>query len=164
MTISCQIGSAEMREAFRMNLTPSFWFKTALRNARLVVYLVALIVILVVGTRGANPMPTRGVVGLVFAILLLIALYLWRMNRTLEKSAKILNEACRTLTIDAQGLTAEGANGAKNFIPWSALHRWREGKLVFTVGDPKSFRIVPKSALGEMQSAELRSMLQSQIR
>jgi hypothetical protein len=153
-----------MREAFRMNLTPSFWFRSAVRNARLVIYLIVLIVILVVGTRGANSMPTRGIVGLVFAIFLLLALYLWRMHRTLEKSAKALNESCKTLTIDSQGMTAEGANGTKNFIPWSAIHRWREGRLVFTVGDAKSFRIVPKSALGEMQSAELRSALQSQIR
>jgi hypothetical protein len=164
MTVSCQVSSAEMREAFRMNLTPSFWARSALRNARLVIYLVVLIVVLVAGTRGPNPMPAKGVVGLIAAMSLLIMLYLWLLHRTLEKSAKTLNESCKTLSIDAQGLTAEAGNGAKSFIPWSAVHRWREGKLVFTLGDAKSFRIVPKSALGEMQSGELRSLLQSQIR
>jgi YcxB-like protein len=164
MTVSCQINSAEMREAFRMNLTPSFWAKSALRNARIVIYLVVLIVVLIAGTRGPNPMPAKGVVGLCAAIAFMVALYLWRLHRTLEKSVKTLNESCRTLSIDSQGLTAEGGNGAKSFVPWSAVHRWREGKLVFTLGDAKSFRIVPKNALGEMQSGELRSLLQSQIR
>ena len=112
-----------MQEAFRMNLTPSFWFKSAIRNARLVIYLIVLIVILTVGTRGSNPIPAKGIGGLVFAIFLLIALYLWRMHNTLEKSAKALNESCKTLTIDSQGMTAEGANGTKT-SPWAAIHRF----------------------------------------
>ena len=80
------------------------------------------------------------------------------------KSAKKLNESCSSMSIDSQGITAEGTNGSKNFLPWSAISRWREGKLVFTLGDAKTFRTVPKSALGEMQAGELRSLLQSQIR
>ena len=164
MTISCKISSAEIREAFRMNLTPSFWIKSALGNTRVIIYIVILIVAIVAGTRNPNQLPTRTISGLIALIILFIVLYLARLHRTLEKNAQALNESCVTLGIDAQGLTAEGANGTKTFVPWAAIRRWREGKLVFTLGDSKSFRVVPKSALGEMQSAELRSLLLSQIR
>jgi len=164
MTVPCKISSAEMRDAFRLNLTPSFWWKAALGNVRVIIYLVILIAAIVAGAKDPNRMPTRSVGVLIALIILFIALYLMRLHRTLEKNAKTLNESCNSLIIDGQGITAEGTNGSKSFTPWSALHRWREGKLVFTIGDAKSFRAVSKATLGEIQSGELRSLLLSQIR
>ena len=97
-------------------------------------------------------------------IALFAGLFWFRFHRTIAKTAKALSTSCSSLNIDAQGLTAEAANGTRTSIPWSAITRWREGKLVFTIGDAKAYRTVPKTALGEMQSGELRSLLLSQIR
>src|SRR5271168_5082753 len=43
MTVPCLVSAAEMREAFRLNLTPSFWWKAALGNIRTLIYLVVLV-------------------------------------------------------------------------------------------------------------------------
>jgi hypothetical protein len=161
MTVSCQISAAEMREAFRLNLTPSFWWKAARGNLRAIIYILVLVAVLV--TRGRS-VEWEQVLLLVGLVVLFVGLFLWRMHRSVLKAAKALNESCVSLNIDSQGVTAESANGSKTFTPWSAIPRWREGKSVFTVGDAKTFRTVPKSALGEMQSGELRSLLLSQIR
>ena len=161
MTVSCKLNAAEMRDAFRLNLTPSFWVKAALGNIRTLIYIGVLIAIVASKGRSADWQEVAVLAGLV---VLFLGLYLLRLHRTLTKSAKKLNETCSSMSIDSQGITAEGANGSKSFLPWSAIGRWREGKLVFTLGDAKTFRTVPKSALGEMQAGELRSLLQSQIR
>jgi hypothetical protein len=164
MVVPCKISSAEMREAFRLNLTPSFWWKAALGNVRVIIYLVVLIVFIATRITGGKTIDWKEVAVFVGLIVLFFGLYLFRLHRTIEKNAKTLNEACHSLTIDIQGVTAETANGSRSFTPWSAIGRWREGKLVFTIGDAKTFRAVPKVALGEMQSGELRSLLQAQIR
>jgi len=164
MTVSCQVSSAEMREAFRMNLTPSFWWKAALGNIRVIIYLVILVGVLVAKHTKQGATEGKGIGGLVALIVLFCGLYLMRLHRTVQKNAKALSESCQNLIIDTQGVTAESTNGSKSFTPWSAINRWREGKLVFTIGDAKSFRTIPKSALGEMQSGELRSLLISQVR
>lgn len=161
MTVSCQLSAAEMREAYRLNLTPKFWWKAALGNTRAIIYLIVFIAFIV--TRG-RAVEWQQVVFLGGLVLLFFGLYLWRLHRTVLKAVKTFNESCISLSIDSQGLTAESANGSKAFTPWSAVRRWREGKSVFTFGDGKTFRTVPKSALGEMQSGELRSILLSQIR
>ncbi len=163
MIVACKISSAEMREAFRMNLTPAFWFKAALRSPRAIVYLLILVVLLVSKLMGRGPVEWKAMAVLCGGVLFFFALYLLRLYRTIEKTAKKLNESCSSLTIDGQGLTTEAPNGSRTFVPWSAMKRWREGKLVFTVSDAKTFRTVPKSALGAMQSGELRSLLLSQI-
>jgi hypothetical protein len=152
-----------MREAFRLNLSSSFWWKASFGNFRILVYLIVLVALIVTKLRGDAKVEWQSVLILVGVLVALLALYLFRLHRAILKKGREISEACSMLTIDGQGLTAEGANGSKAFTPWSAVHRWREGKLVFTIGDAKAFRIVPKSALGEMQSGELRSILQSQI-
>jgi hypothetical protein len=164
MVVPCKISSAEMREAFRLNLTPSFWWKAALGNVRAIIYLVVLIAFIATRLTGGRTIDWKEVGVLFGLVALFFGLYLFRLHRTIEKNAKALNESCNSLTIDTQGVTAETLNGSRNFIPWSAISRWREGKLVFTIGDAKAFRTVPKVALGEMQSGELRSLLVSQIR
>lgn len=97
------------------------------------------------------------------AVTLFILLFLFRTHRIIAKSAKAISASCNSLTIDLQGITAEAHNGTRTIVPWSAISRWQEGKLVFTIGDAKAFRTVPKGALGEMQSGELRSLLLSQV-
>jgi hypothetical protein len=164
MTVQCKVSTAEMREAFRLNLTPTFWWKAALGNIRAIVYVVILIGFMVARIASGRAIEWQYVGVLVGLIALFLGLYAIRLHRTIQKTAKKLVESCNTVTIDAQGVTAETLNGSRNFIPWSAINRWREGKLVFTIGDAKTFRTVPKSALGEMQSGELRSLLLSQIR
>jgi len=161
MTVPCALSAAEMREAFRLNLTRSFWWKSILGNPRSITYLVVLIFL--IATRGRNA-DWRQVAILTGLVSFLFAMYTLRLYLAVNKQAKALNESCSSITIDGQGVTAESANGSRTSIPWSAIHRWREGKLVFTFGDGKTFRSVPKSALGELQVAELRSLLQSQIR
>jgi hypothetical protein len=163
MVVPCKISSAEMREAFRLNLTQAFWWKAALGNVRAIIYLVVLIVFIATRISGGRTIDWKEVAVLCGLVALFFALYLFRLHRTIEKNATTLNEGCSSLTIDGQGVTAETTNGSRTFTPWSAVKRWREGKLVFTIGDAKTFRAVPKAALGEMQSGELRSMLQSQI-
>jgi hypothetical protein len=152
-----------MREAFRLNLNASFWWKAAFGNFRALAYLLVLIVLIVTKLKGDTTVQWQGVLVLVAILVLLFGLYLGRLHRAIMKKANQINDACSTLTVNGQGITAELNNGGRAFTPWSAIHRWREGKLVFTIGDAKSFRIVPKSILGDMQSGELRSLLLSQI-
>jgi hypothetical protein len=153
-----------MREAFRLNLTPSFWWKAALGNFRSILWLFVLIAFLGHRLINRRDIEWQAVVVISGLAVLSFGLYLMRLHRTITKSAKKLSESCNALTIDSQGLTAETVNGSRTFVPWSAVTRWREGKLVFTIGDAKTFRTVPKGPLGEMQSGELRSLLLSQIR
>jgi hypothetical protein len=160
MTVTCSLSAAEMREAFRLNLTPGFWWKAALGNSRALIYVIVLIALIATRGRGADWHQVALLVGLVAFF---FAMYSLRLHRNLSRQAKALNESCKAITVDGQGVTAEASNGSKTSIPWSAIHRWREGKLVFTFGDAKAFRTIPKSALGELQTAELRSLLQSQI-
>jgi hypothetical protein len=164
MTVPCKVSTAEMREAFRLNLTPAFWWKAALGNFRAIIYLLILVGLIVVRITNNRAIEWQQVALLLGVVVLLFGLYLARLHRTIQKTAKTLLESCSTVTIDVQGVTAETLNGSRAFTPWSAISRWREGKLVFTMGDAKVFRTIPKSALGEMQSGELRSLLQSQIR
>jgi hypothetical protein len=164
MDIPCKVSTAEMREALRLNLTAAFWWKAALGNFRALAYLVVLIVLIATKIKGDTTVQWQGILVLVGVLVLLFGLYLGRLHRAIIKRATQINDACSVLTVDGQGINAEMANGGRTFTPWPAIHRWREGKLVFTIGDAKTFRVVPKSALGEMQSAELRSLLLSQIR
>ena len=164
MVVPCKISSAEMREAFRLNLTSSFWWKAALGNRRAIIYSIVLIALVVSRIKGSQVINWAEVGLLMGLVVLFFGLYIFRLHRSIEKTAKALNDTCNTLTIDTQGITIESTNGSRTIIPWSAITRWREGKLVFTIGEAKSFRTVSKSTLGEMQSSELRSLLLSQIR
>lgn len=164
MTVPCKINNAEMREAFRLNLTPSFWWKATLGNFRTILYLSILIAFIVHRLVDGRAIEWQAIAVMFGLVVLFFGLYLLRLHRTIIKAAKKLSESCNALTIDSQGITAETVNGSRTFVPWSAVTRWREGKLVFTIGDAKTFRTVPKGPLGEMQSGELRSLLLSQIR
>jgi hypothetical protein len=162
MTVPCQVSTAEMREAFRLNFNSSFFWKIVRGNARILAYMVAFIGVIIAEIVEGLDWPK--VVLLIGALGLFVALFLFRIHRVIVKSAKALSTSCRALTLDTQGLTTELTNGTRTSVPWSAITGWREGRLVFTIGDAKTFRTVSKSAIGEMQSGELRSLLVSQIR
>jgi hypothetical protein len=164
VTVPCKVNNAEMREAFRLNLTPSFWWKAALGNFRTILYLSILIAFIAHRIIEGRAIEWQAIVVMSGLVVLFFGLYLLRLHRSIIKSAKKLSETCDSMVIDSQGLTAVTFNGSRTFVPWSVINRWREGKLVFTIGDAKTFRTVPKGALGEMQSGELRSLLVSQIR
>jgi hypothetical protein len=164
MTVPCAVTTAEMREATRLNLNASLVWKLARGNTRLLIYIIvftALVVVSLVDQHGIDWQKLALISGL---LILLVALLLFSLNYTVAKAAKLLTKSGGTLTIDTQGVTAEAPNGTRTSIPWSAITRWREGVLVYTFGDAKTFRIVSKAALGEAQSGELRSLLLSQIR
>ena len=164
MTVPCKLSTAEMREAFRLNLTPSFWWKAALGNIRSILVLFFLIAAVVRWLINGQAIEWQVIAVFSGAVVLFFGLYLMRLHRTIIKSAKKLSETCDSMIIDSQGLTVVTFNGTRTSIPWSAIGRWREGKLVFTIGDAKAFHTIPKGPLGEMQSGELRSLLLSQIR
>jgi hypothetical protein len=163
MTVLCSVTTAEMREAFRLNLNSSLCWKLARGNVRLLIYLIASVVAVVTFARGGNiDWPKVALMAGLVAFLILLLLF--NLNRTVAKTAKALCKSSSNLTIDSTGLTEEAPNGTRTSVPWSAITRWREGSLVYTIGDVKSFRTVSKQTLGEPQSGELRSLLLSQIR
>ena len=164
MTVPCQVSTAEMREAFRLNLNSSSVFKILRGNTRVIIYVLVFIAVMVaeIGKSGAIDWQEVAILGGVIALLLLLSWF--RIHRMLAKAAAALTASSSSMTIDTQGITAEATNGTRTQVPWSAISRWREGKLVFTIGDAKTYRTVSKVALGEMQSGELRSLLLAQVR
>ncbi len=162
MTVPCGTSTEELREAFFLNLNAATCLKLALGNARLLmitcVFLVAMISQIVTG---------KGDLRLIMIFAGLVALTLGVMwlglTRSLRKRAKAMSAAGGQMSIDAQGITTILPNGTRTFVPWSAFARWREGKLVFTIGNGKSYSTISKSALG-IYAGDFRSMLLSQVR
>jgi hypothetical protein len=163
MNVQCKVSPAEMREAFRLNLTPAFWWRAILGNVRTMIYLGIIVVLIVSSIEQGHAIDWHKVGILSAFVALLLALSAFRIHRTVIKTVTQLQESCSSMTIDSQAITSEAVNGTRTSVPWAAITRWREGKLVFTIGDAKTFRTVPKSAMGEMQSGELRSLLLSQV-
>jgi hypothetical protein len=163
MTVPCQVSTAEMREAFNLNLNSSACFKILRGNARSVIYILVFLA-LIIAEVVKGGIDWQKIALLAGGIALFAGLFWFRFIRTIAKTAKALSASCTSLSIDTQGLTAEATNGTRTSVPWSAITRWREGKLVFTIGDAKAYRTVSKTALGDLQSGELRSILFSQVR
>jgi hypothetical protein len=164
MVIDCKLSKADMSEAVRLNLSGGFWFATVLRSLRIVMILGVVVIAAAVkllnhDTKNWQPVGILLGVGVLF-----VALYIWRITNSIRRTAARVNTACDRMTIDGQGLTTANAAGSTTFTPWSQVHKWKEGKQVFTIGDAKLFRTIPKSGLSEMQIGELRGILQSQIR
>jgi hypothetical protein len=164
MTIECNLSKAEMSEAFRMNLTGGFWFRTMLGNIRAII--LVGVVLFAAGAKIMNhDTHDWQSIGILFAVAAaLVALYVWRLSSTIKKTAAKVNTACDRMTLDSQGIATASTGGSTSFTPWSQFKKWKEGKLVFTVGDGKTFRTMPKSAMSEMQVGEVRGVLQTQIR
>jgi len=161
MTVPCGTSTQELREAFFLNLNAASCWKLAVRNVRLLtitfIFLVAM---------ASQIMSGKGDLKLIaiFAGLLALALgAMWiNLTRSLARTAKALSASGGQMNIETQGITTTMPNGTRTFVPWSAFGRWREGKLVFTVGDTKSYRTISKSALG-IQAGEFRSVLLSHM-
>jgi hypothetical protein len=159
MTVPCGTSAKELREAFFLNLNAAACLRLTLSNGRLLALLcIALVVIISQIVKGKGDF-------LVLAVpVALILGFMWlRLKISLGRAAKALTASGARMSIEAQGITTIWANGIRTFEPWSAFTRWREGQLVFTVGNTKSYRTIPKSALG-IYADELRSLLLSQVR
>lgn len=160
---ACRLTSTEMREAVRLNRTKvkrMWWF---VRNLRLIMIAGVLLVVMVANLRTGRR-NWGAVVGLACAGALLAAAVKWSSSFSSKRMAKRINAACEQMTVDANGIGTANALGTTTFAPWSQFRGWHEGRLVFTVGDAKAFRTIPKSGMSEMQVAEVRGMLQAQIR
>jgi hypothetical protein len=164
MTVPSAVTTAEMREAFRLNLNSRLVFKLARRNTRLLIYIIAFAAFAITSLIGGHGVDWQRISLFGGLLALLIALLIFSLNNTAAKTAKALTKSGNTLTIDTQGLSEEAPNGTRTSIPWAAITRSREGTLVYTIGDAKNFRTISKTTLGEIQSGELRSLLLSQIR
>jgi len=132
MELQCQLSHAEMREAFRMNLTWGFWVRALVSNLR------ALILLGIVFAAGVSKILQHDgrhwdslLLSLGLAIAL-VAFYLFRVTYRIRKTAEKANAACDRVALDAQGLASFSAAGASSFTPWTQFGRWKEGKLVFT--------------------------------
>ena len=163
MEFECKLSDAEMREAVGLNRTGAGRTAAVIRNVRLAFILVVLLVVIVANLTGGSR-NWGAVGGMVAAGVFLVAVWAWSAGLRTRRMAKRINAACERMTVDANGIGTADALGMTTFASWSQFHGWREGKLVFTVGDAKAFRTIPKSALGEMQVGEVRGILQSQIR
>ena len=164
MVIECKLSQAEMSEAFRMNLSGGFWFKAILSNIRAIVLIGVVLIAAGAKIMKGDTRDWQSIMVLLAIAIGLVALYVWSVTRSLKKTAAKINAACDRMTLDTQGLTAASATGATSFTPWTQYRRWKEGKLVFTVGDAKAFRTIPKSAMSEVHVGVVRGFLQTQVR
>jgi hypothetical protein len=163
MTVPCAVTTAEMREAFRLNLNSKLVFRLVRANARLLIYIIVFASLAVVSLQNGHGVDWQKAALFAGLLLLLIALLIFSLNNTAAKTAKALTKSGATFTIDTNGVAIAAPDGTRTSIPWSAITRSREGVLVYTIGDEKTFRTVSKAALGEVRSGELRSLLLSQI-
>ena len=163
MEFAYKITNAEMREAVRLNRTKVARLWWLLRYLRLIMVVGVLLVVFVANLRSRTP-NWGAVVGLAFAAAFVAVVAVWSWAFRDRRRVQRMNAAGERTTIDANGIGTTNAQGATSFAPWSRFHGWREGRLVFTVGDAKAFRTIPKSALSETQVAEVRGILEAQIR
>ena len=83
MTVPCKLSTAEMREAFRLNLTPSFWWKAALGNIRSILVLFFLIAAVVRWLINGQAIEWQVIAVFSGAVVLFFGLYLMRLHRTI---------------------------------------------------------------------------------
>jgi hypothetical protein len=167
MHVPSQITPAEMREAIRLNLTPANIWKFGQGSLRLVGALIALIVVFFVSfVHAITQSPVNlGALSVYLAVgAFIVLLIVFKFHRTSGRYARAINKASMTFAIDGQGLTRMHPSGVRTAIPWSAINRWREGALVFTIGGTSNYNVISKAALGQMQAGELRSILFAQVR
>lgn len=162
MTVPCGINTVELREAFFLNLNAATCWKLALGNVRLLVITFVFLIAMI-----SQILNGKGDLHLIVIFASLVALTLGLMwlglTRSLRKTAKALSATGGQMNVETQGITTILPNGTRTFVPWSAFAGWREGKLVFTLGDGKNYRTISKGALG-IYASEFRSMLLSQVR
>lgn len=161
MTVSCGVNGAEIREAFLLNLNLSSSLKLTFSNGRLLAILFILVFVLI--GEIAKGKATLGLFMVLSLPLVMILGFIWfRLARSFGKIARAISASGAQITIETRGITTTLPNGTRTFEPWLSYARWREGKLVFTVGNQKNYRTISKSALG-VHTDELRSLLLSRI-
>lgn len=163
MEFECKLSNAEMQEAVNLNRSAVGRTASVIRNVRLGFILVVLVIVIGANLTGGSR-NWGAVGGMIAAGAFLIAVWVWSTRLRTRRMAQRINGACKRMTVDVNGIGAADAMGMTTFAPWSQFRGWREGKLVFTADDAKGFRTIPKSAMSEMQVAEVRGILQSQIR
>ncbi len=162
MEFECKLTNAEMREAVQLNRVRAARLWRVLRFLRLFMVVGVLLAVMVSNLRSKTP-NWGAVVGLAFAAAFLAIVAVWSWAFRDRRKVRRMN-AGEQMTIDANGIGTANAKGASSFTPWTQFQNWREGVLVFTVSNAKGFLTIPKSALSEMQIAEVRGILQSQVR
>lgn len=162
MTVPCGTSAEELREAFFLNLNATTCWKFALGNVRFLTISFVLL-LAAIGQMATGKADPKVLTVLAVLLALMLAGMWFRLTRSLGKVARSLSATGGQMSIEAQGITTTLPNGARTFVPWSAFAGWREGKLVFTIGDAKAYRTISKRALG-LHSDEVRSMLLSQVR
>lgn len=162
MNVPSLITPEEMREAMRLNFDPSSLWKIALRNPR--IFMMALMVpFFLFGALVRRPFDS-GSFALPFALLAAVGLVLLlSYRRTSREFSRAINYAGAIFVIDTKGLTRFMPNGARTWVPWSAIRSWREGDLVFTIGPASDYNLISKRALGHMNAGELRSILRAEV-
>jgi len=138
----------------RLNFNFSSIWKIALRrNFRLPFVLIILLFVSFVRAVVFRPVDW-GKIGVELAFVgagVLIVLLNYHLSAA--KYARAINKAYCTFVIDTQGLSRNQPNGTRTSIPWSAIPRWREGALVFTIGSTANYNVISKAALGHMPHA-----------
>jgi hypothetical protein len=155
--VTCGVSATEIREAFLLNLNVRSCLKLTFSNGRLLTILLILVVSLV-----SQIVKGKADLGLFIVFLLPLAMILglmwFNLSRSLAKTARAISASGAQMTIDTQGITTTLPDGTRKFEPWHSFTSWREGKLVFTVCNQKSYRTISKSALG-IHAGELRGLL-----
>jgi YcxB-like protein len=164
MEFQCKLSHTEVREAYRMNQSWRFWMMMIRHNLYAIVFTIAIVLAIATSiTKHRHLDWTNTAISVSFEGMI-VGLYWWRISRKFKKMALKANASCDRMTVDVRGIATSTNNGSTTFSPWSEYKRWKEGKLVFTIGDAKAFQTIPKSAMTEMQVGEVRGILQSQIR
>jgi hypothetical protein len=162
MTVPCGTSAEELREAFFLNLNAAICWKFALGNVRFLT-ISSVLLVAAIGQMATGKADLKVIAVLAGLLALMLAGMWFRLTRSLGKAARALSASGGQMSIEAQGITTAMPSGARTFVPWSAFAGWREGKLVFTVGDAKAYRTISKRALG-IRADEVRSVLLSQVR
>lgn len=164
MEFECKLSKTEVREAYRMNQSWRFWMMTIRHNLYPAVFAVVIVVGVVTSIAENRRVDWESTAIAVAFEGLIVAFYWWRVTYRFKKMAAKANAECERMVVDARGIATSTSSGSTTFSPWSQFKRWKEGKLVFTLSDGKTFRTIPKSAIGEIQAGEVRGILQTQIR
>jgi hypothetical protein len=164
MDFDSKLSNAEMREAFWMNQTWQTWFGPLARKLHVLVFVAAAAmgVMLDVVEHQHSRLGNVGILVGPEAIVLVI--YWWRISRRVAGMTARVNAVTKRITLDASGIKALSRSESMTYLPWSNYRFWKEGRLVFTVGNGKTFRTIPKRGMSELELSAVRGILQSQIR
>jgi hypothetical protein len=164
MDFDYKLSNAEMREAFWMNQTWRTWFGPLGRRLHVLVFVAAAAMGVMLNHVQHQHSRLGNVAILIGPEALVMAVYWWRIaHRVADMTARV-NKATKRISLDASGIKALSRSESMTCLPWSHYQFWKEGKLVFTLGNGKTFRTIPKRGMSEVELSALRGILQSHIR